>query len=77
MTKSSAVALDAAKTDTAPAARAERWLFVDGADSFGGHEVMLLRWLEELATQRTIEPVVLARDGTRLAPSRASVPPFA
>lgn len=42
------------------------WLFVDGADAFGGHEVMLLRWLEELAAQRTIEPVLLTRGGTRL-----------
>lgn len=67
MTKAPAVAIAASKTSTASSIEAERWLFVDGADSFGGHEVMLLRWLEELATQRTVESVVLARGGTRLA----------
>jgi glycosyltransferase involved in cell wall biosynthesis len=67
VTKSPAVAIEASKTSTAPPAEAERWLFVDGADSFGGHEVMLLRWLEELATQRTVHPVLLARGGSRLS----------
>lgn len=41
------------------------WLFVDGAESFGGHEVMLLRWLGELRDQGR-QPVVLARAGGRL-----------
>lgn len=47
-----------------------RWLFVNGADVFGGHEVMLLRWLEELRTQRPIKcvsPVMLARRDSQLA----------
>jgi glycosyltransferase involved in cell wall biosynthesis len=44
----------------------ERWLFVDGASAFGGHEVMLLRWLEELATQRAVSAFVLARRGSQL-----------
>jgi hypothetical protein len=45
---------------------AERWLFVDPADAFGGHEVMLTRFVEELASQGRIRPRVLARAGTRL-----------
>ncbi|HVY36992.1 MAG TPA: glycosyltransferase family 4 protein [Polyangia bacterium] len=44
----------------------ERWLFVDPADSFGGHEVMLTRLVEELVRQGRVRPRVLARDGTRL-----------
>ncbi|MGC3981974.1 MAG: glycosyltransferase family 4 protein [Steroidobacteraceae bacterium] len=43
-----------------------RWLFVDAAPDFGGHEVMLLRWLQELNQQQRITPVLLARLGTRL-----------
>lgn len=42
------------------------WLFVDGATTFGGHEVMLLRWLEELRAQRRMEPIVLARAESHL-----------
>jgi glycosyltransferase involved in cell wall biosynthesis len=60
------LAFEAAKTSTVSPVEAQRWLFVDGADAFGGHEVMLVRWLEELAAQRAIEPVLLARAGTRL-----------
>jgi phage tail protein X len=45
---------------------AERWLFVDSFPVFGGHEVMLLRWLEELSRQDLVEPRLLARDGGRL-----------
>jgi glycosyltransferase involved in cell wall biosynthesis len=44
----------------------ERWLFVDGAQAFGGHEVMLLRWLEELSLQRSIKAFLLARAGSQL-----------
>lgn len=44
----------------------ERWLFVDAAAAFGGHEVMLLRWLEELSAQGRVTPVLLARAGTQL-----------
>lgn len=42
------------------------WLLVDGATAFGGHEVMLMRFVEELAHQRRVVPHVLAREGTRL-----------
>lgn len=42
------------------------WLFVDSAAAFGGHEVMLLRWLEELQQQGRIRPILLARADTRL-----------
>jgi glycosyltransferase involved in cell wall biosynthesis len=46
---------------------AERWLFVDSIHVFGGHEVMLLRWMEELAGQGRVEPHLLARRGCRLS----------
>ena len=46
------------------------WLFVDTATMFGGHEVMLLRWIEELqgseAGKADIRPRLLARQGSRL-----------
>ncbi len=45
------------------------WLFVDGAAMFGGHEVMLLRWIEELQRQEEssgVHPRLLARSGSRL-----------
>ncbi len=51
----------------ASAAEAARWLFVDGASAFGGHEVMLLRWLEELASERATTKFLLARAGSTLA----------
>jgi glycosyltransferase involved in cell wall biosynthesis len=41
------------------------WLFVNGAMDFGGHEVMLKRWVEELRAHGHVQPVVLARAGTR------------
>lgn len=44
-----------------------RWLFVDGASALGGHEVMLLRWLQELRDQRTVTCFVGARSGSILA----------
>lgn len=46
--------------------RAERWLFVDSIPVFGGHEVMLLRWMEELAARGRVEPHLLARRDCRL-----------
>lgn len=46
--------------------RAKRWLFVDSIPVFGGHEVMLLRWMEELAGQGRVEPHLLARRDCRL-----------
>lgn len=44
-----------------------RWLFVDLAPSFGGHEVMILRWIDELAETGAVIPVLLCLRGTRLA----------
>lgn len=54
----------------------ERWLFVDGAAHMGGHEVMLLRLIEELRLQGRVQPLLLCRKGSRLfAESRTfSVP---
>ncbi|MFM9916816.1 MAG: glycosyltransferase family 4 protein [Rhizobacter sp.] len=55
------------------------WLFVDAIPHFGGHEVMLLRWLEELLNDPHVLPRLLARDGGRLfesAPARTRVTPF-
>lgn len=46
--------------------RKRHWLFVDTAKTFGGHEVMLLRWMEELHRQGCVTPVLIARIGTRL-----------
>lgn len=43
------------------------WLFVDLANSFGGHEVMLLRWMQELQKQQLARVVLLCARGTRLA----------
>ncbi|MFL5307692.1 MAG: glycosyltransferase family 4 protein [Polyangia bacterium] len=43
-----------------------RWLFVDGARSFGGHEIMLLRLMDELARQGRVRPRLLALAGTEL-----------
>lgn len=51
----------------ARASQGSRWLFVDGATAFGGHEVMLLRWLEELADDRATTCFVLARARSELA----------
>jgi len=43
------------------------WLFVDTATMFGGHEVMLLRWIEELqGGEAGVRPRLLAREGSRL-----------
>lgn len=53
--------------ERARTASPERWLFVDGATSMGGHEVMLLRWIEELRMQGRVQPVLLCRSGSRLA----------
>ncbi len=42
------------------------WLFVDGAQNFGGHEVMLLRWLQELYAQDRVCAMLLARAQSKL-----------
>lgn len=43
------------------------WLFIDLACAFGGHEVMLLRWMSELQRQGDVEPVLVCNAGSRLA----------
>jgi glycosyltransferase involved in cell wall biosynthesis len=45
---------------------ARSWLFIDSARDFGGHEVMLTHFVEELARQNRVVPRVLARRDTRL-----------
>ncbi|KQP21186.1 glycosyltransferase [Pseudorhodoferax sp. Leaf265] len=55
------------------------WLFVDASPFFGGHEVMLLRWIEELAQTDDVQPKLLARAGSRLlsqAPESTRSQPF-
>lgn len=55
------------------------WLFVDAIAHFGGHEVMLLRWLEELLQEGSVAPRLLAREGGRLlelAPAATPTEPF-
>ncbi|MGH8262206.1 MAG: glycosyltransferase family 4 protein [Steroidobacteraceae bacterium] len=59
--------LTGASTERSRPAIRERWLFVDGAAEMGGHEVMLLRWIEELRLQGRVQPVLLCRSGSRLA----------
>lgn len=66
MTDAQAVRIDSAEP-LAGTARPQRWLFVDGAQTFGGHEAMLVRWLEELHAQQQVEPLLLARHGSQLA----------
>ncbi|MET0660370.1 MAG: glycosyltransferase family 4 protein [Steroidobacteraceae bacterium] len=44
----------------------QRWLFVDGSDEFGGHEVMLLRLAREVARDDRIDLQILVRDGSKL-----------
>lgn len=46
--------------------RKPHWLFIDTAQAFGGHEVMLLRWITELRKQGHVTPVLIARAKTRL-----------
>lgn len=55
------------------------FLFVDAIPHFGGHEVMLLRWIEELLHDPELRPRVLAREGGRLyrqAPESTRAAPF-
>jgi len=52
---------------TAAAGRPPVWLFIDLAPEFGGHEVMLLRWIESLQRQREVEPLLVCAAGSRLA----------
>lgn len=43
------------------------WLFVDAIPYFGGHEVMLLRWLQDLEKNPSlVTPRLLAREGGKL-----------
>lgn len=59
---------------------ATTWLFVDAVPDFGGHEVMLLRWLQALQVPGTpIRPALLARAEGRLqqqAPAGLACPPL-
>jgi len=43
------------------------WLFIDLATDFGGHEVMLLQWIEELRRQGEVEPILVCAKASRLA----------
>jgi glycosyltransferase involved in cell wall biosynthesis len=43
------------------------WLFIDLASIYGGHEVMLLRWIDVLRQQGEVEPVLVCAEGSRLA----------
>lgn len=47
--------------------RPPTWLFIDLAPEFGGHEVMLLRWIESLQRQGDVEPLLVCAKGSRLA----------
>lgn len=42
------------------------WLFVDLARDFGGHEVMLLRWIAALRGDPGIRPLLVCANGSRL-----------
>jgi glycosyltransferase involved in cell wall biosynthesis len=42
------------------------WLLIDGSSTFGGHEVMLARWIGELGAQGEVAPRLLAREGSLL-----------
>lgn len=57
------------------------WLFVSAVPGFGGHEVMLLRWLQELEGKPALlVPRLLARADSRLlgqASAALCCPPFA
>jgi O-antigen/teichoic acid export membrane protein/glycosyltransferase involved in cell wall biosynthesis len=57
-----------APQNEAQAADAARtWLFVDLAEDFGGHEVMLLRWINEVQSRSGVKAVLVCRENTRLA----------
>jgi glycosyltransferase involved in cell wall biosynthesis len=43
------------------------WLFVDLATNFGGHEVMVLRWIDEFSRSAAVAPVLMCVRGSRLA----------
>ena len=47
--------------------REKRWLFIDRAHAFGGHEVMMLRWVDELRKNTEIRPRLVISEGSRLA----------
>ncbi len=49
------------------AVRPTTWLFIDLAEDFGGHEVMLLRWIDEVQRQSNIQALLVCRHGSRLA----------
>lgn len=45
----------------------KRWLFIDSAKSFGGHEVMLLRWIREIERLGLLDARLLARPDNPLS----------
>jgi glycosyltransferase involved in cell wall biosynthesis len=51
---------------------APTWLFIDLAPSFGGHEVMLLRWIEQLQAAGNVRPILICQARSRLAASAAA-----
>jgi glycosyltransferase involved in cell wall biosynthesis len=49
------------------------WLLLDIAPNFGGHEVMLLRWIEELRRSDSVVPVLVCLQGSRLAEQASGI----
>jgi glycosyltransferase involved in cell wall biosynthesis len=43
------------------------WMFINLADTYGGHEVMTLRWIESLREQGEVEPLLVCAEGSRLS----------
>lgn len=43
------------------------WWFIDLARDFGGHEMMVMRWIEALQRQGDVDPVLVCAAGSRLA----------
>jgi len=54
-----------------PATPPQKWLLIDGSSTFGGHQVMLERWIGELGAQGRVVPRLLARDGSMLRERQA------
>jgi glycosyltransferase involved in cell wall biosynthesis len=54
---------------------AQVWLFTDSAAEYGGHEAMLLRWLQQLQRSARVDCRLLARRGSRLEQQARNVLP--
>ena len=50
-----------------PDGETSNWILIDIAEDFGGHEVMLLRWIQEMKDKGRTNPVLVCLKGTRLA----------